>query len=267
MISVIMAAYNSGKYLKTSIDSVIKQSMDDWELLIVNDGSTDYTENVVESYKDSRIRYFYQENKGVGAARNVGLRQMTGDFYCFLDADDALAPESLEVRYQKFLREPETEFIDGPVEIYDKELMELTGRWNPSFTGNPLNELLKISGSCFFSPTWMIRQRKNRQRFFREDLFHGEDLLFFIELAGSGGRYEFVEDVIYKYRKGHSSAMKNLKGLEKGYHHIFDVLRTSSDIPDTLKKHFRRKARSIIFRSYLGNFQIVDALLSVQKKW
>jgi glycosyltransferase involved in cell wall biosynthesis len=267
MISVIMAAYNASPYIKSAIDSVINQSMEKWELLIINDGSTDDTGVIIQNYTDTRIKYFFQENQGVSKARNVGLLKMSGDYFCFLDADDYLPRESLELRHNKFMQNPEIDFVDGIVHIYNHNLSRKTNEWKPEFKGNPLNQLLNISGLCFFSPTWMIRRKVNRTYCFNEKLSHGEDLLFFIELALEGGRYDFIEDAILFYRKGHSSAMKDLSGLENGYHLIYNSIRNNKNISSEQAEQFKKTARKIIFKSYLGNYRVINALLSVTRNW
>ena len=105
-VSIIMAAYNAEKYIKEAIDSVINQEYQHWELIIINDGSTDGTENIIRSYDDDRIRYHSQTNAGVSSARNIGLRHMEGDYFCFLDADDVYTSYSLSSRMALFDKDP-----------------------------------------------------------------------------------------------------------------------------------------------------------------
>ncbi len=88
MISVVMPAYNMEAYIGESIISVLSQAFRDWELIVVNDGSTDDTAKVVRQFDDGRIRLIEQDNKGVSAARNAGLDAARGDYISFLDADD-----------------------------------------------------------------------------------------------------------------------------------------------------------------------------------
>ena len=267
MISVIMPTYNSAGFIHSAIESVLNQTLRDWELLVVNDGSSDNTEEIVKSFKDPRILYFYQENRGVGAARNIGLKNMTGEFFCFLDADDRLPSKSIEARYSFLKQHPEIDFADGHVHIYNEALTNRIGKWKPSYAGSPLNQLLQISISCFFSPTWMIRRKKNTIYRFNETLTHGEDLLFYIDLALEGGIYDFVDEVILDYRKGHTSAMKNLKGLENGYKSIYTILKKNDKIPVKQVETFGKLAKKIVFKSYLGKYQIPNALKSMFKKW
>lgn len=96
MISIVIAAYNSGDSIGKTIDSVLNQTSDDWELVIVDDGSTDNTRNVISSYEDERLKYFYQANQGVTAARNFGVSKTSKDYLIFLDADDEFFKNTIE---------------------------------------------------------------------------------------------------------------------------------------------------------------------------
>lgn len=97
MFSVIIPAYNAAPFIAQSVGSVLAQTVGDFEILVVDDGSVDETRAVVERLEDSRIRYIHQENQGVSAARNTGIVNAGGDYVCFLDADDLWLPEHLEV--------------------------------------------------------------------------------------------------------------------------------------------------------------------------
>ena len=95
-VSVIMPAYNSEVYIRESIDSVLAQTFADFELIVVDDGSTDTTAAIAESYSDSRIRLIRQPNRGVSVARNTGLEASQGQFITFLDSDDLYYPDFLK---------------------------------------------------------------------------------------------------------------------------------------------------------------------------
>ena len=98
-VSVIMPAYNSEVYIRESIDSVLAQSFTDFELIVVDDGSTDTTAAIVESYTDSRIRLIRQPNRGVSEARNTGIEAARGQYITFLDSDDLYYPDFLKTLY------------------------------------------------------------------------------------------------------------------------------------------------------------------------
>jgi glycosyltransferase involved in cell wall biosynthesis len=99
--SIILPTYNRASFLSQSIGSVIKQDYQDWELIVIDDGSTDHTKEVVNSFKDQRIKYFYQENSERSAARNNGINQAQGVWLCFLDSDDEYLQEHLKIIHEE----------------------------------------------------------------------------------------------------------------------------------------------------------------------
>lgn len=250
-VSVITAFYNASGFLMHAIDSVLNQNYHNWELLLVNDGSTDDSQCVVQGYSDNRIRYFEQENKGVAAARNLALSEMNGDFLCFLDADDILSPDSLRTRVEIFLSDPNVSFVDGQVIVKDFLLKKEERRWWPDFKGNPLQDLAGLTGKSFFGATWMIRREINKCYRMHAGLSHSEDLLFYMELARQGGLYRYTNEVILIYRNRPFSAMKNLEGLENGYRRVFHIINRWAEIDASLLERFRRRSKRIMFRSYL----------------
>lgn len=95
--SIIVPVYNVEKYLKKCLDSILNQSYDNFEVIIINDGSTDSSEEIIKSYNDSRIKYYKQENKGLSIARNKGVEKSSGDYLLFVDSDDYLNNDLLIV--------------------------------------------------------------------------------------------------------------------------------------------------------------------------
>ena len=95
-VSVIIPLYNKGKYIARALDSVFSQTYQDYEVIVVDDGSTDNGPEIVKQYNDPRLRLIHQENAGPGAARNKGISESKGEFLSFLDADDEWLPEFLE---------------------------------------------------------------------------------------------------------------------------------------------------------------------------
>lgn len=97
-ISIIVPVYKVEQYLPKCIDSILSQTYQDWELLLINDGSPDNSGNICDEYaqKDERIRVFHKENGGASSARNIGLDNASGDFICFIDSDDIVEPSFLE---------------------------------------------------------------------------------------------------------------------------------------------------------------------------
>lgn len=100
-VSVIVPIYNSEKYLRRCIDSLVSQTLTEMEFILINDGSTDSSDSIINSYSDSRIKYFKRSNHGIGATRNFGIEHSSGDFIGFLDSDDYVEPDMFEKLYNK----------------------------------------------------------------------------------------------------------------------------------------------------------------------
>ena len=211
-----MPAYNAEKYIREAINSVLEQTHPDWELLIINDGSTDRTGQIAGSYPDPRIRYFEQSNTGVSAARNLGLSEMKGDYFCFLDADDIYPKESITSRLEIFERSSQVTFVDGRVEYINASGIP-TGRYfQPRFRGHPKRKLTRMSDACFFGPSWMIKRKPNIDYEFDVSMTHCEDLSFYISISDQG-YYDCTDSCVLYYRIHDLSAMTRLDSLEKGY--------------------------------------------------
>ena len=112
-VSIIIPAFNAEEFIERSISSVVSQTVTDWELIIVNDGSTDTTAKLIENAAshEPRIHCIHQENQGLSAARNAGLGATRGRFVQFLDADDTLLPMKLEVSLNRFETDPELDIV------------------------------------------------------------------------------------------------------------------------------------------------------------
>lgn len=104
-VSVIVPIYNSEKYLKRCIDSLVCQTLSDMEFILINDGSTDSSDEIINSYNDSRIKYYKRSNHGIGATRNFGIDKANGEFIGFLDSDDYVEPDMFLKMYNKCLND------------------------------------------------------------------------------------------------------------------------------------------------------------------
>src|SRR5438067_6268305 len=106
-VSVVIPAFNYARYLPLAIDSALNQTHANLEVIVVDDGSTDDTREVVGAYRDERVRYVHQENAGLSAARNTGIRNARFAFVGFLDADDEWLPDMLAAAMERFANLPE----------------------------------------------------------------------------------------------------------------------------------------------------------------
>jgi glycosyltransferase involved in cell wall biosynthesis len=141
LVSVIMPLYNKRPYVKRAITSIQQQTLNDWELIIVDDGSTDGS--IVEvPQNDSRIRLFCQENKGPGAARNKGIKMALGKFVTFLDADDYYYPHKLETEMKYLWREQKAEWMVSAFEYESGN--EIVHRFIKDCAANDITEEVLI---------------------------------------------------------------------------------------------------------------------------
>ena len=110
-ISVIIPVFNGARYIAAALDSVFNQNYNNIEVIVVNDGSTDNSENIIKSYD---IRYLKQENLGVAVARNNGIKLSKGEFLAFLDQDDVWQPDTLSLQYNQFLDQKNLGYVLSP---------------------------------------------------------------------------------------------------------------------------------------------------------
>ncbi|MBL4775796.1 MAG: glycosyltransferase [Mariprofundus sp.] len=259
-----MPAYNADQFVNTAVQSCMAQSWTNWELIIVNDGSTDGTKDTLDRIDDSRIHVLHQSNKGVSSARNAALELAMGEYITFLDADDAIPPKSLEVRAVFLQENPEVDIVDGVISVRDATLQEEQRRYRPYYSGKLLPRLLKLDDCVFFGPFYMVRRSRLGGTRFAEGMTHAEDLRFFIEMADRNAiEYGHVNELVYLYRKSESSAMANMEGLERGYLQLLIAIRGLAGVSTFSLTLLRLKVAKILFLSWGNRAQWRQAFSSV----
>lgn len=145
LISIVTPTFNRAGYLSLAIESALAQSIDNFEMLIVDDGSEDNTREVVEAFqaRDPRIHYFHQANQGQSIARNRGVQEAKGEFICFLDSDNAWYPQKLERSLREFEAHPEADVVYGDYMVIDGEGVELGVNRMKRYSGFITPELLR----------------------------------------------------------------------------------------------------------------------------
>lgn len=218
MISIITPVYNTEKYLRECLESVLAQTYTDYEVLLVDDGSTDRSGGICDEYaqRDSRIRVFHKENGGVSSARNVGLDNARGEWVCFVDSDDTVAKCYLEVLLKSAIVNDADSSMGGLRYIDTDRKVEIV----PSHKGiETVEENIKGFYACV-APDWqrylwnrLLRAgviKKNNLRF-NERLYYKEDGLFLIQfLCASNGKVGVSNRIVYNYRQNGNSAMGTL---------------------------------------------------------
>ncbi len=257
LISIITPVFNAEKYIQECAESVFAQSWENWEWIIVDNGCTDQSMDIIQGFSSSRINILKEPNKGVSRARNKALAKMNGEFFCFLDADDVLPKFSLESRAQVLADKPNVFFVDGVVISKDKNLEKEISTYRPNFQGPPLNELLQMSGSCFFGNTWMIRREKDVDYKFNPEMKHAEDLLFYISICNDK-TYDSTNQEVLRCRRGHQSAMQDLRGIEKGYKDLALAIVKLDYVDELGLNTFRKKAKSIMLKTWLKSGKLAN---------
>jgi glycosyltransferase involved in cell wall biosynthesis len=157
-VTILMPAYNTEAYIREAIGSVLAQTFRDFELLIVNDGSTDQTESIIRSYPDSRIRLINQSNQGVSAALNTGLKQARGKYIARFDADDICYPERIQVQYDFMSLHPDYVLTGSDATYMDREGEYLFYYSTLGHTNKEINEKIKTYCPFIHSSVMYIRE-------------------------------------------------------------------------------------------------------------
>lgn len=219
LVSVICPVFNASAWLPECIESVLNQDYTSFELLLIDDGSTDDSLSVCEDYaaKDSRISVFHQENKGVSAARNKGLKLMKGKWVTFLDADDALLAGGLRTLMEGVSEE--VDVVMAGYESYDEkgDLVyavsdRVISRLSPE---EGLMQIFKPAHYRYFGYVWSKLYRSSvigkKGCHFAEDLSFCEDRLFTVQYICTSMRpVRYFSAPVYKYRMHPGSAMDSL---------------------------------------------------------
>lgn len=147
MVSVIIPCFNYGHLIADTINSILRQTYTDWEMIIVDDGSADNTALVVEGFvkKDSRISFYQQSNAGPSAARNQALTKAKGEFIQFLDADDLIEDRKFEIQLGIFKEKPFADVVYGSVRYFSEEPYN-PQKWKYTFWGLNKEWMPKLSG-------------------------------------------------------------------------------------------------------------------------
>lgn len=198
LVSVIIPAYNQGHFLAEAVNSVLSQTYPDFEVIVVDDGSTDDTAVVAQRFTDARVRYIYKENGGLSSARNEGLRHARGHFISYLDSDDCFLPQKLEILVAAFNEHPAAGLVAGHAVPVDEH-----GRYVGKRFDIPLPEdlhLLLLGNPLHVGSVLVRREWQDKAGFFDESLRSYEDWDMWLRLARLGCQMQYVPQPVSLYR-------------------------------------------------------------------
>ncbi len=227
MVSIITPCWNGEKYIGETIRSVLAQTYPDWEMLIVDDGSTDGSRSVAESFaaEDARIRYFYQENAGSAAARNRGIREAAGRYIALLDADDLWDPEFLE-RQLAFMKEKKAVCVCSAYRYIDEQ-SHFSGRIAKAKAEITVNDMLLMNRvGCL---TGLYDSACFGKIYLREELKSiRDDYAYWYDIVKLAGVIYGNQEALASYRVLPGSTTGNKKKLiGKQYRFYRDYLKLS----------------------------------------
>jgi glycosyltransferase involved in cell wall biosynthesis len=206
-VSVVVPAYNSADYTVETVQSVLGQTYGDFELIVVDDGSTDHTREAMQDFGD-RIRYLYKENGGACSARNLGIAESQGEYVACLDCDDLWLPEKLERSVAALDAHPDWALVFTPCLLIDDKGKTIgLSNYRPDL-GNAFLELLKRN--YIVAPTVVMRRAHMEEVGpFDESMFIPADWDLWLRLARDRV-IGFVETPLSKYRMASSYTLRNV---------------------------------------------------------
>ncbi|MDK0956480.1 glycosyltransferase [Clostridium perfringens] len=225
-ISIIVPIFNTEKYLKECLESLMNQKLNDLEIILINDGSKDRSEEICKEFeaKDDRFKYYYIKNSGPSEARNYGISKATGEYIGFCDADDITYPEMYDNMYNNakkvkadivlcdiFSERDNKKFgfpWDGDIVFLEKK--DIYSNLIPEFIGNESDKDTKtpLWGSvvrCIYRRNLLVKEKIK----FNNKIDFAEDLLFTLEAISKSNRIFILNKVLYFYRKNTNSLMNS----------------------------------------------------------
>lgn len=262
LVSIVTPTYNRSRFLLEAIDSVLAQTYQNFELLIVDDGSVDDTRLVLEQYlQDPRIRYIYQENSGQATARNNGLRHATGEFVCFLDSDDYWRADKLELSLAVFRELPEVSVVHADMIVVDENGVEISRANAQRYSGRITGYLLR--DNCVAMSTTMVRRSCfDKTGGFNRECRRADDYELWLRMS-LHCEFHYIRDYLAYYRATAGQISGNTdKRLEVNERIIRDFLARH---PDAVTWTTKRRGLSHFYIRKANYFLSIRRLQSVIK--
>lgn len=220
LVSIIVPIYNAEKYLCDCIESILRQTYTNFELILIDDGSTDDSENIINRYalKDERIYAFHKKNEGVSVARNFGLEKAQGEYIVFVDSDDLLPINSLEIRINSI---KDSDMVLGEYCIINESgIVERNKLFNNlSLNKNQAMNSIAINGELGYQGYLWNKMYKRKiiienQISFAKGIAYNEDRLFNVKYLEHCNDIVLCNEVVYHYRQSDFGVMSLLRNMD-----------------------------------------------------
>lgn len=226
-VSVVIPTYNCARFLGQTIDSALRQAYRDFEIIVVDDGSTDDTQQVVAGYGKT-IRYVYQSNQGASAARNVALSIASGEFIAYLDADDLWIADKLSRQVEYLDAHPACGFLHTEVSVIDEQNKVLHTRFNYE-TNRPVPQGLCIRELLLRSHIQTLTVLERRTAFNDAGMFDlrlpvAQDYLHWLGVVLCGYEVGYLAEPLGQYRWRAGSLMSSQRRLVEDFVRIYEII-------------------------------------------
>ena len=202
MISILLPVFNSERYISSCIDSILKQSYGDFELIICNDGSIDKSGDIIQEFasKDKRIKSFYKENeKSISKTRNFLLEKVRGEYFIFVDSDDIVEKDFLMILLET-MEKSQSDIVACGFKLVNMPVLIKKGYGKKVANSSQALEEMLFSGRFYAVWNKLIKSEKAKGVRFDESLNYGEDLIYFFNLLKSDLKFTFIDNPLYFYR-------------------------------------------------------------------
>jgi glycosyltransferase involved in cell wall biosynthesis/ADP-heptose:LPS heptosyltransferase len=229
LVSVVMSAYNAGRYIAEGIESVLIQNYRNFEIVVVDDGSTDDTKDIVAGFKDDKIRYYYRRNGGAAVARNFGIKEARGSFIVFLDADDMMTPNFISSHLIEFEKDAGAEIVYCDDFLIDQEQRGLRVIKRPEYGERKylVRDLFRCGFPVVPFRTCIRKEVFGKIGFYEEGLLIAEDFDMVRRAVKSGVRMRHLNSPLY-LRRMTADGLSRSFTIEKAKYH-FKVLKRFTD--------------------------------------
>lgn len=248
LVSIIVPVYNIEKYISKCIESVLSQTFKDWELILVDDGSTDNSGKICDEYalKDNRIKVIHKENEGVTATRDKGVKEAQGEFLFFIDGDDYITDNALELFTNK-QKENDTDLVRGNIYQVSENGEVLMNYISPNFSN--VEEWIKyiIKNGGYICNNLIRKNLYNKYVNIPNNITLCEDLLSSLQLGIGLELVSFIEEITYYYVQRISSAMHTSnKKPKKEYENYLFLIKELDKIHSLYKQEKKYRISKII---------------------
>lgn len=275
MVSIIIPVYNVEKYIKQCLESIFNQTYKEYEVIIIDDGSTDSSNKIINSYIGlDNIIILNQENKGVSEARNLGLKKATGEYIVFIDPDDYLQEDYLEKMVNKIKKTNSDVVICGFKSFYDdnrrKSEFNLYKLEDKIYSSNEvINLMLELKVKGYVWDKMFKRENLINNNFRFEPGRYVQDWFPIFKEIYNSSKITFLNEILYNYRLRNGSTVhkKNMKVTEDYYHAVEEIKTYIREMNIDVEKKSYNTFYINTFYNLIRNFYLANKNKKVYKNF